>query len=125
MAVIVHTESATSRVALASAWSHQRLAHLVIETSLAALIDEPAVESVAAIVVVELDTVEIVVDATVEWTLLEKATRRLAADFSKIVVLAPSAAMGDAHRQLRAAPAVLQQWWFEDAAVRFGCEEAL
>jgi hypothetical protein len=125
MAVVVETESATSRVALASAWSHQRKANLVVETFLGALVDDTAIDAIETVIVVELDVVELVVDEAPDWESLNKAIRLIASDFSKIVVLAPSAAMGDAHRYLRSAPAVLQQWWLESAAVRFGREEQL
>jgi hypothetical protein len=126
MAVVLEkTESATGRVALVAAWSHQRRAHLVIETSLGALVDAPLLDPVAVVVVVELDVVEIVVDEMPDWASLEKAIRQLAANFSRVVVLAPSAAMGDAHRELRGTPATLQQWWFEGDVVRFGVEELL
>lgn len=125
MAVVVETESTTSRVALASAWSHQRTGNLVVETFLGALADDTAIDTIETVIVVELDVVEIVVDERPDWESLSKAIRLLASDFSKIVVLAPSAAMGDAHRYLRSVPAVLQQWWLEGVVVRFGREEQL
>jgi hypothetical protein len=123
--VIQKTQSRTSRVALATAWSHQQRDHLVIETDLDELADAPGLASVPVVVDVELDVVEIVVDDALDWNLLRKTILRLAVDFTRIVVLVPSAAMGTAHRELRGAPGVLQQWWFEGAAARFGTEELL
>jgi hypothetical protein len=94
----------------------------VVEAHLSALVVDPApgVGELPAVVVATRSTIEIVLgDADVSAGLIA-AVAELAGGGWEVVVLIEGHRSGDAHRGLRSAPCVLQQWWREGSEICFG-----
>jgi len=94
----------------------------VIEARLSAVVVDPApgIGDLAAVVVATRSTVEIVLgDADVSAGLIA-AVAELAVGGWEVVILIEGHRSGAAHRGLRGAPCVLQQWWREGDEICFG-----
>ncbi len=94
----------------------------VVEARLAAVVVDPAagIGDLPAVVVANRGIVEIVLgDADVSAGLIA-AVAELAVGGWEVVILIEGHRSGDAHRGLRGAPCVLQQWWREGSEICFG-----
>lgn len=76
-----------------------------------------------SVVAPDLGVVECVVDDDEAVADIGPAVSRLAAAGWAVTVLVPSARLGEAHRDLRGRPAMLQGWWIEDGSPHFGGHE--
>ena len=110
------------RVAATTAASiHLHYEGAVIETPLAAFVEDPALDGVA-VVAPERGLVEWFPSDDQSLTALVGPSRVNAADWD-VSVIVPASRMGEAHRALRGAPITLQPWWSDDDGVRFGGPE--
>ena len=94
----------------------------VVEARLAAVVVDPAagIGDLPAVVVANRSTIEIVLgDADVSAGLIA-AIAELAVGGWEVVILIEGHRSGDAHRGLRGAPCVLQQWWRQGGEICFG-----
>jgi hypothetical protein len=111
---------AARRVADCAARTWVRSGATVVETTLTALSGVAC--RTPAVVVSDEGIVECAADGDFEPIVV--AVRRLAAEGWKVAVLTPAHQMGEAHRSLRGAPAMIQPWWAgADDAVSFGVPE--
>ncbi len=78
-----------------------------------------------AIVAGDVAVVECVADPEQPIADLGAAVSRMAADGWAVTVLVPMIRLGEAHKSLRGRPAVVQGWWVEGEAIRFGAHETL
>ncbi len=100
------------------AWS--RAGITMIETPLAVLTGVAG--DATALVAPEHGVVECITDG--DYGPVAAAARRLNGEGWRVVVLAPAADMGEAHRVLRGVPARIQPWWSgADETVVFGVPE--
>jgi len=76
-----------------------------------------------AVVIGDIRTVEVVVDNHFDLERLAAAAWVLAGRGWDVMVLVPCNRIGDAHASLRAAPCLLQPWWFDEDGVWFGNPE--
>lgn len=129
MAVAVQAQtSRADKVRTAAARSYVVTGYLVVETSVGDVLSGSRLAA-PCLFVGALDTIEIVLDseaiADVDWEGVRTAVDGFTAEGLETVVLVPSVAMGEAHRELRGSPASLQQWWLEAERVCFGKHENL
>lgn len=94
---------------------------LVVTGNLATVADLPADHTCASVPSVAGDSVlELVLDGAMAVSELSPTVRRLVGEGWDVVVLVPSADIGQAHRSLRGSGSVIQQWWMETDEVAFG-----
>lgn len=79
--------------------------------------------TVTTVVAGDLRVVEIVAEDYDDLERLAPATWTLAGRGWDVIVLVPCNLVGDAHASLRAAPCLLQPWWFDEHGVWFGALE--
>ena len=78
-----------------------------------------------AVVAADLGVVECVVGDDDPLSTLGVAVSRMATSGWAVTVLAPSARLGDVHRELRGRPATVQAWWIDADTIQFGRHEVL
>jgi hypothetical protein len=91
------------------------------ELSEAAGIDVPG----RAVVAMELGVVECVLGDDGPFDPVGRAVSRMAASGWAVTVVVPSGRLGDAHRDLRGRPGVVQGFWRDGDGVQFGRHEVL
>ena len=93
---------------------------LGVATDAATVLGRPAEQPLSVVSCVTVGATVEIIAAEPEFAPARLAAIELAAAGWDVVVLVPSAEVGEAHRLLRGAPCGLQTWWFEDDAVQFG-----
>ena len=114
------------RVVAAATIGYEALGAAARPIALSAILDQTLDGSVGGLLcamVLETRSVEVVVDAPVNWLILREAIAGLAARDWSVTVLAPIDALGRVHSDLRAAPCSLQPWWEEAGEIAFGAYE--
>jgi hypothetical protein len=108
--------------ATAAAWIHLHYEGSVLESPLS---DATGIDDLAGMAIVAQR------QGLIEWfpheeqalDALAAPARAAAADGWTVGVVVPGIRMGEAHRDLRGAPVVLQPWWADGETVRFGGPE--
>lgn len=125
MAVSAST-SETARVAAGAGRTYAVRGEFVVESSLA---DAPLAARIPdlagtrSVIVPERRRCEIVLDDDAVVTDLIPVVDALDGDGWEVVVLLPSARMGDAHTGLRGTTCMLQSWWWHGDCILFGATE--
>ncbi len=112
-----------SRVTAAAARCYRQLGIIVVEKSFAEI---AGVEGAAgdAVVAVDEERIECVVDGPFDGAPLVEGIHNLVSDGWTVTVLCAASLSGEVHRVLRGAPAHIQPWWIgADDAVCFGAPE--
>jgi hypothetical protein len=123
MVLIAAAETVDQRAAAtAAAAMHQCHEASIIDTPLSGFTGVDGVGGVA-VVAPEQGLVEWFPDDGQPLDDLVSLARSVAGTGWKVGVIVPSARMGEAHRALRGAPVVLQPWWADGEAIRFGGPE--
>lgn len=123
MVLIAQAEMVDHRAAARAAVAmHQCREASVIETPLAGFAGVDGVDGVA-VVAPEQGLVEWFPHDGQPFDDLVSLSRSVAGTGWRVGVIVPSARMGEAHRALRGAPVVLQPWWADGEAIRFGGPE--
>jgi hypothetical protein len=124
--LIEQTPDITAGVTAAVVDTYTARRERVQEVSLADLVAGSVsvdLSAVTAVVAGDLRVVEIVAEGYDDLDRLAPATWTLAGRGWDVIVLVPCNRVGDAHASLRAAPCLLQPWWFDEHGVWFGALE--
>lgn len=121
--VLVAETRTIDDIVLAVSRAYVAVGGTAIETGLedAAGVDAPG----RAVVAADLGVVECVIGDDDPIASVGPAISRMAASGWAVTVLVPTARLGEAHRDLRGRPGVVQGFWREDDGIQFGRHEVL
>jgi hypothetical protein len=108
--------------ASAAASLHLRREATVVETEIAVFAEAPEVSGLA-VLAPQQGITEWYPDPAQDLTPLGPLAAAAAVRGWRVMVVVPTGRMGEAHRALRGAPAMLQPWWSDGDQVRFGGPE--
>jgi len=121
--VVQSTWTDTDRVAEETHRQYLLRRDAVEVMTLADMVTEGRVADVPCVVATKQRIVEIVVEDARDLAPLVGAAWHLESQGWRVTVLTPLPLLGDAHRLLRSAPALLQPWWIDDGQVLYGAYE--
>ena len=108
--------------AAAAALLHLHRESTVVETPIALFAEAPEIAGVA-VVAPQQGVTEWYPAELQELTPLGPLAAAAAGRGWRVMVVVPTARMGEAHRALRGVPVMLQPWWADQERVRFGGPE--